>query len=109
MASGVKFMAWTIRDAARIESVTSPKSVAAALSTARTLLAFNSCRMFLTHSALKSSILVPKVSNRVMHVDNVFRALVAIASPMDKYFLCKETDRICNPIRLSISPICSSG
>jgi len=32
-----------------------------------------------------------------MHVENVFRALVAIASPMDKYFLCEETDRICNP------------
>jgi hypothetical protein len=31
-----------------------------------------------------------------MHVENVFRALVAIASPMDKHFLCEETDRICN-------------
>jgi hypothetical protein len=32
--------------------------------------------------------------DRVMHVENVFRALIAIASPMDKYFLCEETDRI---------------
>ena len=42
--------------------LTAPKSVAAAPSTARTLFACNSCRMFLTHSALKSSILVAKVS-----------------------------------------------
>jgi len=41
-----------------------------------------------------------------MHVENVFRALVAIASPMDKYFLCEETDRICN---LHSGIICETG
>jgi hypothetical protein len=38
----------------------------------------------------------PESLDCVMHVKDVFRALVAIASPMDKYFLCEETGRICN-------------
>ena len=62
IASGFKFLPWTIRDAARIGSVTAPKSVVAALCTVHTLFACNWCRMSLTHATPKSSILVAKVS-----------------------------------------------
>ena len=61
IASGVKALPRTIRDASRIESVTSPNNDAAAVCTVRMLFVYNSGRMFVTHSARNSSILVAKV------------------------------------------------
>jgi hypothetical protein len=62
ITSGVEILLRTMRDAARIGSVTAPKSVAAARSTARALFACNSERIFTCHSLRKSSILAAKVS-----------------------------------------------
>lgn len=93
IASGVRALPRTIRDAARIESVISPNSDARAPSIVRTLFACNSYRIFPRPQIIDSR---RESVDCVLHIENVFRTPIALSSPVNEYLLHDETDWICD-------------